>query len=269
MKIGLIAGSGDLPLYIARENPKIFVMCIDGFSNSKSFKNSSKTVSLLNPDEWIKTLNENEVTHIVFAGKIKRPNNLGMSQDIKAYGMINEILSVGDNKALTIIETFFQKNGFKILPIYSIFKDCFFPKGFYGNNFSKLNFKQYIIKSSKFGIDLLNTISKYDVGQSLVLGDNLVYAIEGLEGTDSMIKRVKDLISNNKNLNNFGPVLIKIPKIGQSKNMDLPVIGLETVKKCINAGLSSIVISSDGTLVVDYNEIKSLISKTQFCVLSV
>jgi len=114
MKIGLIAGSGDLPLYIARENPKIFVMCIDGFSNSKSFKNSSKTVSLLNPDEWIKTLNENEVTHIVFAGKIKRPNNLGMSQDIKVYGMISEILSVGDNKALTIIETFFQKNGFKI-----------------------------------------------------------------------------------------------------------------------------------------------------------
>ena len=115
MKIGLIAGGGDLPLYIARENPKIFVMCIDGFSNSKFFKNSSKTVSLLNPDTWIKTLNENEVTHIVFAGKIKRPNNLGMSQDIKVYGMISEILSVGDNKALTIIETFFQKNGFKIL----------------------------------------------------------------------------------------------------------------------------------------------------------
>ena len=269
MKIGLIAGSGDLPLYIARENPKIFVMCIDGFSNSKSFKNSSKTVSLLNPDTWIKTLNENEVTHIVFAGKIKRPNNLGMSQDIKAYGMISEILSVGDNKALTIIETFFQKNGFKILPIYSIFKDCFLPKGFYGNNFSKLNFKQYVIKSSEFGIDLLNTISKYDVGQSLVVSNNLVYAIEGLEGTDSMINRVKDLISNNKNLNNFAPVLIKIPKIGQSKNMDLPVIGLETVKKCINAGLSSIVISSDGTLVVDCKEIKSLLSKSQFCVSSI
>jgi DUF1009 family protein len=84
-----------------------------------------------------------------------------------------------------------------------------------------------------------------------------------------MINRVKDLISNTKNLNNFGPVLIKIPKIGQSKNMDLPVIGLETVKKCINAGLSTIVLSSDGTLVVDCKEIKSLISKTQFCVLSV
>jgi DUF1009 family protein len=51
--------------------------------------------------------------------------------------------------------------------------------------------------------------------------------------------------------------------------MDLPVIGLETVKKCINAGLSSIVISSNGTLVVDYKEIKSFISKSQFCVMSV
>ena len=269
MKVGLIAGSGDFPLYIARENPKAFIMCIEGFSDSKNFKNSSKTVSLLNPDTWIKTLNENEVTHIVFAGKIKRPNNFGMSQDTKAYGMISEILSVGDNKALILIENFFKKNGFKILPIYSVFKNCFFSKGFYGDNFSKLNFKQYVKKSSKFGIDLLNTISKYDVGQSLVVSNNLVYAIEGLEGTNSMINRVKDLISNNKNLNDFGPVLIKIPKIGQSKNMDLPVIGLETVKKCINAGLSSIVISSNGTLVVDYKEIKSFISKSQFCVMSV
>ena len=84
-----------------------------------------------------------------------------------------------------------------------------------------------------------------------------------------MINRVKDLISNNKNLINFAPVLIKIPKIGQSKNMDLPVIGLETVKKCINAGLSSIVISSNGTLVVDHKEIKSLISKSHFCLMSV
>ena len=269
MKIGLIAGSGDFPLYIAKENPEAFVMCIDGFSDSKCFKNTSKTVSLLNPDIWIKTLTENEVTHIVFAGKIKRPNNLGIPQETKVYGMISEILSVGDNKALILIETFFKKNGFKILPIYSIFKDCFFSKGFYGDNFSKFNFKQYVKKRSEFGSDLLNTISKYDVGQSLVVSDNLVYAIEGLEGTDSMINRVKDLISNTKNLNNFGPVLIKIPKIGQSKNMDLPVIGLETVKKCINAGLSSIVISSDGTLVVDCKEIKSLLSKSQFCVSSI
>ena len=50
MKIGLIAGSGDLPLYLARENPKAFVMCIDGFSDTRFIKNSSKTVSLLNPD---------------------------------------------------------------------------------------------------------------------------------------------------------------------------------------------------------------------------
>jgi DUF1009 family protein len=125
MKIGLIAGSGDFPLYIAKENPEAFVMCIDGFSDSKCFKNSSKTVSLLNPDIWIKTLNENEVTHIVFAGKIKRPNNLGVSQDTKAYGMINEILSVGDNKALILIETFFKKMVLKFYQYTQFLKIAF------------------------------------------------------------------------------------------------------------------------------------------------
>lgn len=267
MKIALIAGSGNFPIYIAKDNLDIFVMCIEGFSASKKFQNNTRTVSLLNPQLWLKTLKENKVTHLVFAGKFNRPQNSDLPQDNKAFGMIKDILSVGDNNALLLIENFFESNGFKILPINSVFKNCFFPRGFYGDKFSEFNFKKYVLKSGNYGIDLLNAISKFDVGQSLVVSGNLIYAVEGLEGTNLLIKRVKKLITNNNSL--FGPVLVKIPKIGQSRKMDLPVVGLDTIKECIKTGISSVVISSQGTIVIDQDKIKSLISQSKMNLLSV
>ena len=267
MKIALIAGSGNFPIYLAKENLDTFVMCIEGHADTKQFKNKTRTVSLLNPQLWLNTLKENKVTHLVFAGKFNRPQNLDLSKDNNAYGMIRDILSVGDNNALLLIEKFFESNGFKILPINSVFKNCFFARGFYGDKFSLFNFKKYVLKSGNYGIDLLNTISKFDVGQSLVVSGNLIYAVEGLEGTNLLINRVKKLIINNNSV--FGPVLVKIPKIGQSRKMDLPVIGLDTIKECIKTGISSVVISSQGTIVIDQEKIKSLISKAKICVLSV
>ena len=50
MKIGIIAGSGHFPLFIAKQNKNAFVLCIENHSNSHNFKNKSMNVSLLNPD---------------------------------------------------------------------------------------------------------------------------------------------------------------------------------------------------------------------------
>ena len=268
MKIGLIAGEGDLPKYIAQENPNVFVMCVEGFSKPSSFLNKSETVSLFNPEIWIKTLNKYKVTHIVFAGKIYRPNIFKETKSIVASQLINKISTVGDNEALNIIEVFFKNNGFKIIPISSVLKNCFFSKGFYGKILNPI-FLEYIQKSAKFGICLLNNISKFDVGQSLVVSNNLVYAVEAMEGTDSMLERVKKLTLNNENAFNNPPILIKIPKKGQNKKIDLPVVGFNTVKKCVDARIGSIVVSSRGTIIVDLKKINAFIAKTNFSIFSV
>ena len=112
-------------------------------------------------------------------------------------------------------------------------------------------------------------MSKYDVGQSVVVSADLVYAIEGTEGTDSMIDRAGLLSFNSLNLHGYGPVLIKIPKVNQNRNIDLPVIGIETVKKCLKLGFSCIVLSSDGTLILDYSEVIKYIKQKQFCIYAI
>ena len=268
MKLGIIAGIGYLPIYIAKQNKDAFVLCIEEHSYSKSFDNQTSSVSLLNPDDWIKILNNYNITHLIMAGKINRPKVINKNLNKKGIKLITKINSLGDNSALNLIEIFFNKNGFQILPINSILKDCFLPKGFYPKKISP-SFQKYITKSAEVGVNLLNTLSKFDVGQSTVVSNNLVYAIEGLEGTDAMIDRVGGLYENDVKLKKEGPVLIKIPKKNQNINLDLPVIGLNTIENCIKYGFSSIVISSEGTLIIDLKSIISFLNNNDFYIYSI
>ena len=147
MKIAIIAGCGNFPIQIARQKKDAFVLCIEGYSYQNLFENKSETVSLLDPLHWLTILKNNNITHIVMAGKINRPANLNNISNEKANELINQIISVGDNAALNYIEEFFNKNGFKILPVNSILKDCFFSKGFYEEELFPLNFKKFVSKN--------------------------------------------------------------------------------------------------------------------------
>ena len=269
MKIGIIAGSGHFPLFIAKQNKNAFVLCIENHSNSQNFKNKSINVSLLNPDMWIEILKNEDVTHIVFAGKINRPKMIYENLNENAKALISQISILGDNSAVNIIEKFFKKFGFEILPIQSVVNNCFFSKGFHLEKNISIKFMEYIKKSTNLGVSLLNVLSKFDFGQSVVVSADIVYAIEGPEGTNAMIDRAGLLSFNNLNLHDYGPILIKIPKVNQNKAIDLPVIGVETVKKCLKSGFSSIVVSSEGTLIMDYNEVIKYIKQKQFCIYSI
>ena len=268
MNIAIIAGSGNFPIQIATQNKEAFVLCVKDYSCPSLFINKSETVSLYEPLDWLAVLKENNITHVVMAGKINRPSKINLSNK-KANELINQISNVGDNSALNYIQDFFNNNGFQILPVNSILKDCFFSRGFFNEELFSRGFKDFVLANANFGVDLLNTISKFDVGQSVVVLNKLVYAIEGLEGTNSMIDRVGNLYKKTQNTNDYGPVLVKIPKLGQNNNLDLPVIGLETIEKCNKLGFSSIVVSSNGTLIVELKKVINYIKKINFCIYAI
>ena len=269
MKIAIIAGSGDLPVQIGKENPNAFILCVKDHSFPNTFKNNSEIVSLNNPLSWISVLKKNNITHIVMAGKINRISNKKLLINEQTHKLIKNTLSLGDNSALNLIEKFFNENGFEILPVKSILKNCFFTIGFYEEELFSKKLKDFVIHNARFGTNFLNKMSEFDVGQSIVVSNSIVYAIEALEGTDAMIFRAGELYKQYFRNSNFGPVLIKIPKLHQNLNMDLPVIGLETIKKCYELGFSSIVVSSKGTLIVNIDRVKDYLTKYKFCIFAI
>ena len=269
MLVAIIAGSGDFPIQIAKENPNAFVLCVEYHSTPKTFKNKSEIISLKDPLSWISVLKKNKITHLVMAGKINRISITNLSLKQSTHELIKKTFTLGDNNALNLIEKFFNENGFEIIPVTSILKESFFTKGFYKEEYFSTKLKDFVIQNARFGTNFLNKMSEFDVGQSVVVSNSVVYAIEALEGTDAMIIRAGKLYKQYFQNSNFGPVLIKIPKLHQNLNMDLPVVGLETIKKCYELGFSSIVLSSKGTLIVDIEKVKDYLAKSEFCIFAI
>ena len=269
MIVAIIAGSGDFPIQIAKENPNAFVLCVEYHSTPKTFKNKSEIISLKDPLSWISVLKKNKITHLVMAGKINRFSIANLSFKQSTHELIKKTFALGDNNALNLVENFFNENGFEVIPVTSILKECFFTKGFYEEECFSTKLKDFVIQNAKFGTNFLNKMSEFDVGQSVVVSDSIVYAVEAMEGTDEMIIRAGELYHNHFQNNNFGPVLIKIPKLNQNFNMDLPVIGLETIKKCNELGFSSIVLCSKGTLIADIEIVKNYLKNNKFCIYAV
>ncbi len=269
MKIGIVAGFGELPICISKQNKDAFVLCIDNHASIDSFENESETVCLLDPDLWIEILNREAVTHIIMAGKINRPKVLKQNLSKNAQLLLNQILLIGDNAAVNIIENFFLQHNFNILPISSVLKNCFIPKGFLIEDNIPETLRTFIINTTQFGVKLLNELSVFDIGQSIALSSEFIYAIEGPEGTDVMIERAGELSFKYCKVDNFGPVLIKIPKLKQNRNIDMPVIGINTIKKCMKYNFSSIVVSSQGTIILNYDAFIECAQKNKILIYSI
>jgi DUF1009 family protein len=122
--------------------------------------------------------------------------------------------------------------------------------------------KSSIIK----GAGIIKSLSKFDVGQSVVINNGYVLAIEGPEGTDEAIKR--SLILSKKYKLKDKSILVKFPKANQDLRVDLPTIGLDTIKNCIEANIKGIALKRSQNIILDKDKIVNLTKKNNFFIIS-
>jgi DUF1009 family protein len=102
------------------------------------------------------------------------------------------------------------------------------------------------------GLDLLRAIGPFDVGQAVAVANRHVIAVEAAEGTAGMLARIAELRRNGRlKLPARAGVLVKAPKPGQDRRVDLPAIGPDTVAQAKAAGLAGIAAEAGGTVVAD------------------
>jgi DUF1009 family protein len=95
-----------------------------------------------------------------------------------------------------------------------------------------------------FGYGIADIIAGLDVGQTIVVKDRAVVAVEAMEGTDAAIERAGRLAGP-------GTRVIKVAKPEQDMRFDVPVIGVATIEAMRAAGASAISIDAGKTLVID------------------
>ena len=109
-------------------------------------------------------------------------------------------------------------------------------------------------------ITTLNKLSKYNYSQGTIVRNKKVIAIEGKGGTEKMLRKCKS-----KKYKNSG-VLVKLPKKGQDLRVDLPTVGLKTLKQCKTAGLNGIVLKNKQNIFLDKNKCIKFTNKNKMFV---
>ena len=112
-------------------------------------------------------------------------------------------------------------------------------------------------KDIKKAISTLNKLGKYTFSQGTVVRNNKVVSIEGKDGTEKMLKECKSSKYKNKG------VLVKFPKKKQDLRIDLPTVGLKTLKQCKDAGLKGIVVKSNQNVFLDREKCISFANKNK------
>jgi UDP-2,3-diacylglucosamine hydrolase len=206
---------------------------------------------MLDPNRILDELRGIAPDAVVLAGNVTRPGPLAVGSVYSAFrnrGEISRILSGGDDRILRGVIELIEEAGFRVVGAQDIAPGLLASAGCH----TKTNPDDVAVADIGMGIDLLNSLSRFDVGQACVVSSRRVLAVEGPEGTDAMLERVRSLQRQRKlKLDGGGGVLVKMPKAGQDTRIDLPAIGPRTIEKLRSAGLKGVAIAANGVVIID------------------
>ena len=247
--IGLIFGDTDFPNRILKtiKKRKINYIIID-LSTSKKFKKDSKSYSVPIGQfgKIINILKENKCKKVLFAGKVNKPNFSKLKLDIKGIYYIPRIIKaskIGDAAILKEIIKILAQNQIKTENSLKFNPELTLKKG----NYSKIKPNNKDQTDIRKAIITLNSLKEYDYSQGVVVRNKKIVSIEGKGGTKKLLEE-----SKSKKFKNNG-VLVKFPKKKQDLRVDLPTIGLKTLKQSKNAGLKGIVVKGKQHVFLDKN----------------
>lgn len=255
-KLGIIAGAGQLPYRLLssclQKGIEPFIIAFDGETDPLLVKGHNHFWGRLGAaGQILKTLKAHDIHDLVLIGSIRRPSIFELKPDLKTASFFTRIgmRAMGDNDLLVCVRKELEDEGFRVHAIQDFVEDLLAPAGQLGR--CKPNKKNQV--DIERGIEVCAQLGALDIGQSAVVQDGVVLGVEGAEGTDQLIRRCKPLKRKGS-----GGVLVKLCKPGQDKSLDLPTVGMDTVRVCAECGLDGIVIHAGESLLVDAQEVIDL-----------
>ena len=251
--IGLLFGDTDFPKQILKKikKNKVNYFIID-LSKNNIFKNDpySIAIGIGQFGKIFEALRKNKCKKVLFAGKINKPKFSLLKTDLKGFYYLPKIIKaakLGDAAILKTIISILSKEKIKVISSITYNPELALSSGTY----TKVKPNKEDIAHIRKGIKSLGKLSPYNHIQGLVIKRNNVISKETSQGTKKMLQ----LIDKNKHKNKkTKAILIKFPKKKQDLRLDLPTIGLDTLKDCKKAGIKGIVLKSKQNIFMDKNK---------------
>lgn len=259
-KLGIVAGGGAIPRMLIEtclsENRDFFVLAIEGNADKELItdKIPHKWIRIGQAGTGFKIFRDEKVKEVVLIGTIKRPSFSELVPDLRTTLFFSKIAakSLGDDGILRALVKDIESDGMKVCGIHEVMTNLLAGEGYLTK---KKPDKQALLDIER-GIHVAKKLGELDVGQGVIVQQGLVLALEGIEGTDELIRRSKDYKRKGD-----GGVLVKLRKPNQDMRVDLPTIGAQTVLRAKESGLRGIAIHAENALIVDEKETVKLADK--------
>ena len=253
-KLAIIAGGGDLPgkliNHLINTKQDFYVIGIIGHVKTDLLENVSHSlIRIGQAGLGINILKREKITDIIMIGNVRLPSLLDLRPDFRTFIFFLRVIIksalkfIGDDKILSNAALELEREGFKIVGIDDVLTDIIAPSGILGS----VSMDKKFAEDVRVGIGAALKLGRLDKGQAVIVKSGQVITREDRGGTAQLINRAK-MLSNSNNA-----ILIKLKKPGQDTRLDLPTIGIETVKQAFEARLAGIVIQAGATIIVDRN----------------
>ncbi len=263
--LGLIAGNGKFPFAFARkakqQNHTVIAAGIKGDTSFflRFFVDKINMFHVGDLKKLFAYFKKQGVTKVIMAGQVNPKNlfapNVTLDEDFREL-----FEAIKDRKADTIFAAVADKlkeNGMELVDSTFLLKENLAPKGTLTKRGPTLD----ELGDIKFGCDIAKAMGGIDVGQTVVIKDKAIVAIEAMEGTDRTILRGGQIARQ-------GAVIVKMSKPNQDFRFDVPVIGLRTIRTLIKAKSSCIAVEAHKTLLIDRDKCINLANKAGICIVA-
>ena len=261
----LIAGDGELPVHVARMAARegYDVICISlCHKNRDSLHKYCKKVYAFGPGEILKileTLKNEKARQLTFIGKVSKEILLRNPKlDKKALEMLKQAKKLNDDAVMMILVEELEENNIKVLDQTLFIKELLVQKGV----LSKLEPTEEQKADIDFGFKMAKEIGRLDIGQTVVVQNKMVVAVEAIEGTDKAIER-------GSRLSKKPTTVVKVSKPAQDKRFDIPTVGLRTLKTMKRYGANVLALEAGETFIVEEDKVINFANKNNMVVVAV
>ena len=265
--LGLIAGNRSLPLEFARQARNLGVKHIVAVAFEG--ETDAELASLVDEIVWLKVgqlskmigaFTERGIKRCVMAGQIAPKNLYEVRPDLRAMGLLFRLTEKNAHTIFGAIADELRKDGVELIEATPWLQPLMPSKGFFLG--PKLSASQ--CADVEFGFGIAKEVSRLEIGQTVVVKDGTVLAVEGFEGTDQCLARGGQLAGKDG-----GAVAIKLAKANHDMRFDIPCLGPQTLETCATARISVLALESGKSLLLEQETCAGLAKRHKISVTTV
>ena len=253
--LAIICGGGDFPIALAKAAAAVgrapFLIGLVGFADERIEAFPHLWLRLGEVGKFFAALAERAIVEVAAVGSVRRPELADLRIDfgaVKRLPALAALFAGGDNRLLAGIAKLLEKEGLALVGVHDIAPQLLAPEG----AMTRRAPSAQALGEARLGASVIEALSPFDVGQAVVVAKGRVLAVEAAEGTDAMLARIAEMRDSGRlSLKGRAGVLVKAPKSGQEIRLDMPAIGLQTIKAAARAELDGVVIAAGKVLTMD------------------